>query len=635
VTAFGCVAYVNGVRLADTELDYAASAPTVLEGLRVTWGRGTVNDQPESGTCGFTVRDRDGDADLLSLVSAGDLVDVYCETSDPAPAPRDVAVEGGFEQTPPAGRIAAAAAVVTQTSRYVYEGGRALLYSVRSTQPAGSYLVIPPAPWAADPAGWEVAVPPIKAGDTWTIRVRVRAGDVLTPVTVRYRLVTFASAAAPGTPYRYPAGEQTIAAPAGVWTTITVAPVFTAADDGRWPGLYLSAESPTWAGTAGTWAAAAGTWADRWTAIYVDKLETIAPAAAIDRRAVFRGRITDLALEAAGDGAVMAVTATDLTADLANDLISDEPWLESTAAARAAAIQAQARTAPALLVDPRPGALMVTWRDVDAQPALGLFQELAVSADAALWGAYSAARGFYLWLEDTWARESLAHLTQDPGTGVITITGDNPNTAAGVVLNACDVLRDGVSFEQDTGDVVTVVDVGWSEQALDDAGLPAPLERHEVSQDDAGVARYGPRRASLSTQLSRQPDAIGIGAHVLARAHTVQWHATGLTWDLEVSQEWDDTLRAAALTLLDGTQRIGCPLTITDLPAWVPEAPALSAYVDGGEYTFTGGRWLLALNITSAAAGGASIQWRAAASSWRWRDFDPSVTWAAMWGVGS
>jgi hypothetical protein len=135
-------------------------------------------------------------------------------------------------------------------------------------------------------------------------------------------------------------------------------------------------------------------------------------------------------------------------------------------------------------------------------------------------GAYSAARGFYLWLEDTWARESLAHLTQDPGTGVITITGDNPNTAAGVVLNACDVLRDGVSFEQDTGDVITVVDVGWSEQALDDAGLPAPLERHEVSQDDAGVARYGPRRASLTTQLSRQPDAIGIGAHVLARAHT-------------------------------------------------------------------------------------------------------------------
>jgi hypothetical protein len=151
VTAFGCVAYVNGVRLADTELDYAASAPTVLEGLRVTWGRGTVNDQPESGTCGFTVRDRDGDADLLSLVSAGDLVDVYCETSEPAPAPRDVAVEGGFEQTPPAGRIAAAAAVVTQTSRYVYEGGRALLYSVRSTQPAGSYLVIPPAPWGRGP----------------------------------------------------------------------------------------------------------------------------------------------------------------------------------------------------------------------------------------------------------------------------------------------------------------------------------------------------------------------------------------------------------------------------------------------------------------------------------------------------
>jgi hypothetical protein len=636
MTEFGCVAYVNGVRLADTELDYVASAPTVLEGLRVTWGRATVNDQPESATCGFTIRDRDPDADLIALVHAGDLVDVYCETSDPDPAPVDVAVEGGFEQTPPAGRVASVAAKVTQTSKYVFEGGRALLYSVRSTAVGGSYLLIPPAPWSPDPAGWEVAVPPIKAGDSWTLRVRVRAGDLLTPATVRYRLVTFGTAAAPGAPYRYPAGEQVVAVPAGGWTTITVPAVFDAADDGRWPGLYLSAESPTWTATAGTWAAAAGTWADRWTAVYVDKLEAIAPASAVDRRAVFRGRITDLALEAADEGAVMSVTATDLTADLANDLISDDPWPESTAAARGAAIQAQTRTAPALIVDPRPGALMVTWRDVDAQPALGLFQELAVSADAALWGAYSAARGFYLWLEDTWARESLAHLSQDPGTGVITITGNNPNTAAGVVLDACDVLRDGVSFEQDAGDVITVVDVSWSQQAIDEtSGLPAPLEQHELTQDDDGIGRYGPRRASLTTQLSRQADAMAIGSHVLARGQTLQWHATGVTWDLEVSQEWDDTLRAAALTLLDGTQRIGCPLTITDLPAWVPEAPALSAYVDGGQYTFTGGRWILALSITSATAAGHSIPWRAAAPAWRWRDFDPSVTWAAMWGVGS
>jgi hypothetical protein len=609
VTTFGCAAYVNGVRLADTDDEYLASAPTALEGLRVTWGRDNVNDQPEPGSCAFTVRDRDPDADLLALVHAGDLIDVYCETAGGS-APVDVAVEGGFEQTPPAGRVAVTNATAGQSSVHVYDGARSLLFTGRSTLPAGSFLIIPPAPWAAAATGWDAAVPPVTAGDTWTVRLRARAGDVLTPLTVKYRLTTLATPVKPGAPYRYVLPEQSAAVPAGAWTVLELARAMTAADAGRWVGMYVSVEAPTWTGTAGTWAAAAGTWGDRWPAVYLDRLEVIAPPQSLERRAVFRGRITDLALEAAAAGSAMTVTAADLTADLANDLVSDQPWPESTLGDRGAAIQARTRTAPLVVIDPRPAALMVTWRDVDAS-------------------------GFYLWLEDTWARDALAHLTQNPGTGLITIAGDNPNTAAGVVLNSCDVLRDAIRFGQDTGDAITIADVAWNEQTTE-GGLPAaPLERHEVSQDDAGLARYGPRRASITTQLSRQADALGVVSHVLARAHSVQWHATGVTWDFDVSQEWDDGLRAAALTLLDGTSRIGCPLTITDLPAWVPESPALSAYVDGGQYTFAGGRWLLELNITSAAGAGQSIIWNAAAPGWRWRDFDPTISWAALWGVGS
>ncbi|WP_428639698.1 hypothetical protein [Schaalia sp.] len=68
---------------------------------------------------------------------------------------------------------------------------------------------------------------------------------------------------------------------------------------------------------------------------------------------------------------------------------------------------------------------------------------------------------------------------------------------------------------------------------------------------------------------------------------------------------------AAALTCLDSASRIGAPITLTGVANWVPGSPNIPAYLDGGNYTFQHGRWILGLQLTRAAVPGDSIPWKA------------------------
>jgi hypothetical protein len=635
----GCAVFVNGERLADTAAEFSASVPAVLAGLSTVWGRETAVDQPSASTCTFTVQDAENDADFLGLLHVGHTVDVFTQSTRPNASPVDTAIDGSFETAPISSRAkvtdSAGRAAISTADKY--DGNRSILYTGLGTVPGSGLgsVLIPPAPFdTKNPASAWDPLTPARPGETWTVRFRARVRGVRSPLNVSFQMAVWPDASPASGVYLLPV--QTVAANNAGWTVLeqTVPIPADMPSEYKYPGLRVTIYSTAWNGAAGSWAAAIGTWTDWASSAYVDLLEVLAPVSAVERRQVFGGRITDLVASAAGGGVSVSVTAVDRTADLANDVVGDVPWLEERLDTRVARLATLTRAPFQYLIDSRLRALMVTWRDVDAQPAMSILSELAESGDGVLWSTFTAASGFRLWIEDTWSRETFAVFVQDPGTGIVTI--DQTSSAApGMTLSACEFARNEVEFEQDVTDILTSVDVSWQEQTTDpDSGQPAPTERHEFAEDGSGQWDWGIRRLSMSTQLSRQADAVAVANRLLARVSQVTWHASGFVWDFRIT-EFTETLRQTALSLLDGTTRIGLPLTVTELPDWVPDAPIMSVFVDGGTYQFTGGRWILALNISPSATSGAAAQWKQLPVTYRWADYDASIAWVACWGVGA
>src|SRR4029077_13408595 len=105
-------------------------------------------------------------------------------------------------------------------------------------------------------------------------------------------------------------------------------------------------------------------------------------------------------------------------------------------------------------------------------------------------------------------------LNQEPGDLVRIIR--TPYLDSFMQLSACRVLADPIRWRQSVADVITLVDLTWREQTLDDKGQPAPTDRHVTVTDPAAVAAYGTRRAGMLTQLSRQADADEVAARLVA-----------------------------------------------------------------------------------------------------------------------
>lgn len=639
VAEIDCVVYVRGARFADTGADYAAGAPTVLEGLDVVWGRDSPLDQPAAATCSFEVRDAGADADFLTLLHVGDPVEVLATVGGLDPTGANVAVDGSFESAAPVDRLTWTAGEQSWALDPAGRNGRA--YSGQSThQHAGAapQTVIAPAPWAANARGWDL-VPVAKVGDLWTVRLHVKpavATAVIPSLTLTMcTLDTPVKAAAVAR-----AGQSsTVTRPAGgwdttQWVTLEVTQAITAgmhAGPGCWVGAILTVPAYPWTAAAGSWAAHPGSWTEALPAWLADDLEVVAPASASSRVEVFAGRITDLDAGAAGDAVAVKVIAVDGSAELANDVIG-MPALQATfVLKRLQDIQAYATAPYSYDVDPWPRITVVSYLDVDAQAVWTLLSDIATSTGALLWPAFTTARGFYLWFEDVGNRAALAQLAL--AGGVVVITGARPTP--GIQLSACDVLRDPLQLVQNVADVLTVVDVSWLEQTLDDQGVPAPTERRITARDDDATKAWGVRRASVSTQLTRDTDAETLAGKILARSDGLGWHAGGLTWDLNMPAEPEQTHTDAALSLLGGRSRIGLALTVVDAPAWVPGGPALSVYVDGGTYHYEGGRWTLELNVTRPAGAGKSVRWRELDPAWQWQQFDPAIDWIDLWGVAA
>jgi len=217
-------------------------------------------------------------------------------------------------------------------------------------------------------------------------------------------------------------------------------------------------------------------------------------------------------------------------------------------------------------------------------------------------------------------------------TRLIVIVQSDPDE--GVNVSACDVLRDPVTWIQSVADIATRAYVSWKQQGVDEEGLPTTTDITEVEIDAPLEQRHGTRTVSISTELQSQADAQDVASRVLARTSSDAWRAGGVTIDDDDLMPGDDT--EMLLFLLDGTSRIGSPVVLTDMPEWAPGGTRTGTYLEGGTYSFTGGRWVLQLVVSSAGSGvGQSAQWDELDPSWTWNEWDPSLTWNDLRGVAA
>lgn len=196
-------------------------------------------------------------------------------------------------------------------------------------------------------------------------------------------------------------------------------------------------------------------------------------------------------------------------------------------------------------------------------------------------------------------------------------------------ISACDLLAAPARFVQDVADVVNVVSVRWLEQTLDDDGKPAPTERAVIVTDAPMIAQLGTRRLSLGTILASAAAAQIVAAGILARTDTTDYRVSGLAL---LAGELTDRDQQLVTRLLDGTARNGLPLVLVDLPDWSPAGDAASLYLEGGTYSYVGGRWSLDLVVSSAGASGVGLPWNKA-GAYRWADFAPATAWRSLAGV--
>lgn len=624
---------IGATRLADTGADYAAGKPTALSGLSLTWGRDGPQSQPEVGACTFTVGDREGDADFLGALKVGAPATVYAtvKVDRTGSVGVDAAVDPGFASDLN-WRLKASVPVVDDPGRdALAPPGHAAKLSLNGTE-----AVVPIAPFTAHPGGW-IGVPRLggldTAGQRWNVTMRYRVGPIAGSNVATWQFRVFTDSAKQ-------AGK-----PLGNWisfakqanTYVTIGGYYTIPSTlpyDYWIGLAVTGDGPAWntVTPAGlTWAQVpAGSWDDVDT-MWLDEFHAIAPPVTYRRATVANGRITDLAASAVGDTVQVDVTASDWTADLANQNIGAVPWWAERLDDRANHITSYAPAQPAVAVDARCAAFLVSWVDVDNQPIYGLLQDLATTGDGVLWPRFGT-----LWIEDPDTRAALAVLGPDPASGLITVSGAR-GTTGGVVLDSCDVLRDGLTLEQTVEDVVTRVALTWMDQTIDpDTGQTSPTDVSLfVDADVQTQTDYGVRELAISTQLTRSVDGTAVANRKLARGAPGAWHANGLVWDTDTTAPNDLDQLVTALTMLDMSARVGLLLTVTDVPAWIPLGPDLSSYLEGGTYTYEDGRWILEAGLAPSGMSGASAKWSELDPGWSWQLFDPSVFWTALWGVGS
>jgi hypothetical protein len=631
-----CTVWIDGARYADGQPAEATGDPVALSGLTVTWGRESSIDQPSPASCVFEVLDRPGGPRFIETMGIGSRVQVRADAVVYPDPTVPIFPDPGFESAALSVITVNAAAAVQ--SAVVHTGSRAVRVDPLDAGRAAR-VIFPPAPLSAahDPGAWD-AVPRTLPGQQWAYGAAVRVPTALAAVAraqlhpVQFtqpwagteKVLTATAGAAAPDGAGWAQHQAVFTPPPGVWLGVAV---------DIWP------TGPTWDDIppALTWDQIdpALTWDDLGVT-YVDDLLLLAPAAGAARSGeVFTGRVTDLdaQYDTGLGGTLVQVTAQDDTAELANRYVGAAPWAAEQLGARFDRILAAAGQQLNHTVDPGPAGLPVTYRDVDNQAATGLLAELAQSAGGVLWSATSLTTGPYLRLEDVNQRPPLLRLEQgaDQVIRIVPAAGDVPGA---VLISACDVLLDPVHWEQDGADVATRVAVGWKDQAPDPV---KPVDATVTAVNAAAEQARGQRRVQVSTQLATETAATELADALLGRLTGGGWRIRGLTYQVRPGDPLGPDQLALVMTILDATTRIGLPILLTDVPAWSP-APTradVPLYLEGAKLTNHDGAWTLELLTSSAAAqGAAAITWDDVPPAWAWDQFDPTITWNDLRGVG-
>lgn len=656
---------VDGVKVPCLADDLADGTPTVLDGLSFSWGRETAIDQPDTNTCSFTLREqiRPNDVTMLDVIHVGSTVEVWSGASVPA-LDAEVMRDTGFSRFDGGPLPDDRWAVIDGTTPDApavepFTGSDPAAWFIRYDQfddwTAG--IGIPPTAYATgddQPNKWDL-IPKLAPGITWTITATVWAPPGTTVSLAAWAYsgphtadlvgpcpVTGSAASATGTI------DELIGGTDG-WFTLTgtvTLPADQTDPAGLWivPGISIDPlPSPT------TWAEGPGNWADqvlRWVDLQrvgISYLSLLQAEASPRTVLIWSGEVTSLVGQAAGNQAwTIAVTASDLSSILANVKIGDEPWPVMTVQERADAIMAQLPTAPPLNIDSTLTATQVSYRDVDAQPPLGLLQDLAQTAGGVLWITAHATLGVYLWMEDPASRSAVRRFAIDPDTGAVYIDDGTGTPISGVaVISARDILRDPVSWTQDVNSVITQASVSWLEQGTDEDGQVTTTDHTEVVQDTAEIIdQFGIRDVSVSTELISAADAETLAARILALSRGTGWIADGLNVDTilltrDIPPISYSQRLSTVLDLLDATTRIGYAITIIDLPVWTPAGGVRSMYVEGGTYSWTDHRWQLELTASPASGQGTSARWEDfTGTGVTWEDFRPNrIKWLDAYGT--
>lgn len=578
-----CQLAINGHKIADSATSLKDGDTTALDGLNVEWGRTTRLDQPTPATCRARLAlPTTGAPDALDQLRPGLPVEVTATYQ----APRT-------------------------TSTVISMARETLTAGIPARPVTRLYPPAPFAPQGSAPDSWD-NIPRLTPQTALSVSIAVNIPR-LTNVTVRPVYFT-----GPW-PNSYTQGPVCLTATSsGTYTRTITAPI-----SGRWIGLLVTFNptGPVWQQMPERWIAYGDRWSD-YSQCTISHLRLEREDKPTYIATVFTGRISDLPVtySHALHRPVATLTAVEFPAEMANMRIGTQPFPGEIAENRIRRITQLTGLGIKTVIDAQPASRHLAPLDIDSQEPWGLLTSIAHSTGAILWPATHATTGPYIRFEDLDKRQALYAL-KIPPTGSITI---DPAAQNAVIVPA-NSITDKVTIKRDTTDLATLIDIRWKETTYNDKGELETHDHSETTRDAARLAEYGHRSLSISTDLDSAQQARELAERTLARTAPGGWQIPAATWHTTTP----DTNPLSVIAALDSTRRIGLPIMITGVATWVPGAPNIPVYLDGGSYTFSKGEWTLSLNLTRAATPANALTWRQTPAPVVWSRLN-RLTWAEL-----
>lgn len=545
-----CTVTIDSTPVGTTPDQLDAGQPTALDGLTVTWGRATRLDQPKPSSCTLSILLPRGTSPTRFM--PGKPLSVTARVSDTTPS-----------------TVTVIAAPGTQTL----------------TNSPTHFTPTPTVTPSTNPAAWD-NLPRVEIGATYTITGTVN----LPPASTLHVRPVY---------YTGPHADSLTIGPTIHTTTTTsgaISITHTPPPDtaGTWLGISLHVHplGATISASYDYYIYANSHTLDSLEHASITALRVTRTGTATSHATVFDGRISDAILSYNEDAkcAQIDLIAVDPSVELDNIPIGDEPWPAESAAHRARRILNLAGSSAHLVIDPTIANRMIQRADADNQPARRQLQSIAITTGAILWTASHESVGDIYRLEDPAQRKSLYRLTLDP-SGNTHLTPAPWNT---LTLDAATLYRRGIELRQDTTDLATSVTVSWQYDQPNDQGEPTLTNRDETVHDIDRRRTHGHHHLKVSTNLTNAHDANTLAHQLITNTAPGAWMLPKATWDTKTLA----TRPADVITALDSMRRIGLPLTLTNVDEWVPGAPTIPVYLDGGKYTYARGRWVLDLSFT-------------------------------------